>query len=180
MNMNFSKRGLLLGVIAAGTLALSPAAVAHGSGGGGGGHGGGHSGGGHSFSGHGSGSHHGGFNHGGGHHRHHGSFVFYPYYSAFYGSFYPGYGYWGYYPGYGYGYGGYGYGRYAYGRGYGGGGSIATEVQSALAEMGYYRGPVDGVIGNGTRNAIRRFQRDNGLAPTGRINARLLDELGVG
>jgi peptidoglycan hydrolase-like protein with peptidoglycan-binding domain len=53
-------------------------------------------------------------------------------------------------------------------------------VQSALADLGYYRGRVDGVIGNGTRNAIRAFQRDNGLRATGRLDERLLDELGVG
>ena len=184
--MNFVQRGFFLSVVAAGSFALSSTAVAqHGHGGShshsGGGHsshsGGGHSGGGHSFSGHRSGGHHGGFRHHRRHHGHHGGgFLFYPYYSAFYGSFYPGYGSWGYYPGYGYGYGGYGERR-----GYSnGGGSVVTDVQSALADAGYYRGEIDGVIGTGTRNAIRRFQRDNGLPVTGRLDARLLDELGVG
>ena len=178
--MNFLHRGFLLSVIASGAFALSSTAVAqHRHGGGSHGHSGGshssHSGGGHSFSGHRSGSHHGGFRHHGGHRRHHGGgFLFYPYYSAFYGSFYPGYGSWGYYPGYGYG----GYGD---SRGYAkGGGSVVTDVQSALADAGYYRGEIDGVIGNGTRNAIRRFQRDNGLPVTGRLDQRLLDALDVG
>lgn len=132
------------------------------------------------FGGH-SGGNHGSFNHGGGHdggfhHRGHGriGFGFYPYYSSFYGSFYPGYGNWGYYPGYGYG--GYGNGR-GYAAGRGGNYSPAVQVQSALADLGYYRGRVDGVIGNGTRNAVRAFQLDRVLPATGRIDERLLDAL---
>jgi hypothetical protein len=36
-------------------------------------------------------------------------------------------------------------------------------IQSKLAELGYYRGEVDCQFGEGTRSALRRFQRDNGL-----------------
>jgi ABC-type Zn2+ transport system substrate-binding protein/surface adhesin len=50
-------------------------------------------------------------------------------------------------------------------------------VQQALAEMGYYNGPIDGVIGAGTRNAIARYQSDYGLAVTGNINNSLMQSL---
>jgi hypothetical protein len=57
--------------------------------------------------------------------------------------------------------------------------SIAVDIQRELRREGYYRGPIDGVIGLGTRRAIAAFQRDNGLAPTGRINGALLDAMGL-
>jgi hypothetical protein len=56
-------------------------------------------------------------------------------------------------------------------------GSISFSVQRALAERGYYRGPVDGSIGPGSRNAIARFQGENGMRPTGEIDERLLRAL---
>jgi peptidoglycan hydrolase-like protein with peptidoglycan-binding domain len=54
------------------------------------------------------------------------------------------------------------------------------EVQAALAEGGYYRGPIDGIFGGGTRRAVRAFQRDKNLPVTGRINSALLDKLNIG
>jgi hypothetical protein len=58
--------------------------------------------------------------------------------------------------------------------------SIEVLVQSALARRGYYSGPVDGVIGSGTRNAIREFQNDNQLPVTGQIDAPLVQALKIG
>lgn len=122
-------------------------------------------------------------------------------YPFFYGYPYGGYSYYGYpYP-YGYGY-GYGYG-YPVGAYYSydprgiyegrvatpprstndGGGkdvSMATRVQRKLAASGYYDGPVDGVIGDGTRRAIRNYERDNGLAVDGRIDDQLLSAMDHG
>lgn len=43
----------------------------------------------------------------------------------------------------------------------------ATELQKALKNAGYYNGTVDGKVGSGTIDAIRRFQTDNGLDPDG-------------
>jgi len=37
------------------------------------------------------------------------------------------------------------------------------DVQIALKNAGYYKGKVDSIIGNKTRDAIRRFQIDNDL-----------------
>ena len=42
-------------------------------------------------------------------------------------------------------------------------------VQRELARFGYYKGSVDGKVGPVTRRAIRAFQVDAGLKPTGRI-----------
>ncbi len=43
----------------------------------------------------------------------------------------------------------------------------ATQLQSALKNAGYYEGGVDGKVGTGTIDAIRRFQADNGLDADG-------------
>ena len=56
---------------------------------------------------------------------------------------------------------------------------LAKSVQSKLAQQSYYRGPIDGVIGSGSLQAIRRFQSDHGLPVTGRIDPKLLKALGV-
>ncbi len=41
------------------------------------------------------------------------------------------------------------------------------ELQQRLAHAGYYRGEVDGRIGSGTRRALRKYQRRQGVAPDG-------------
>jgi hypothetical protein len=112
-------------------------------------------------------------------HRH-----YYRRHPRFYTSLYSPFGY----PyGYGYGYPYYGSSAALYYNGYHpqygqsvGGGSVAVEVQRGLAQAGYYRGAVDGVIGAQTRSAIRAFERDNGLRVDGRIDDQLLETLGVG
>jgi hypothetical protein len=55
--------------------------------------------------------------------------------------------------------------------------SVEFDVQRGLSRHGYYRGPIDGDIGPGSRTAIRAFQADNGFAPTGRIDRGLLESL---
>jgi His-Xaa-Ser repeat protein HxsA len=52
-------------------------------------------------------------------------------------------------------------------------------VQTKLADQGYYHGQIDGVIGSGTTEAIRKFQADHGLTSTGKIDPKLLDALGI-
>jgi hypothetical protein len=105
-----------------------------------------------------------------------------------------GYGYYpysyGYSPyGYGYGSGYYGYGSdyYGYGAGYGNGyyrgsyypghrygyngnrsgvvrRSSVVRLQQQLSHAGYYRGPIDGIVGTRTRYALRAYQHDHGRA----------------
>jgi peptidoglycan hydrolase-like protein with peptidoglycan-binding domain len=50
-------------------------------------------------------------------------------------------------------------------------------VQSGLSELGYSPGPVDGLLGDQTRDAIRKFERDRRLPASGEISVRLIDEL---
>jgi hypothetical protein len=95
------------------------------------------------------------------------------------------------YPYYGYGYGYPYYGAYPYGYGYyaphttvyatNGINDDATvaAVQRRLARGGYYHGSVDGVIGAGTRSAIRAFERNNGLPVDGLIDRQLLKTMGL-
>ncbi len=52
-------------------------------------------------------------------------------------------------------------------------------VQSKLADQGYYPEQVDGVIGSGTIEAVRKFQADHGLPGTGKIDPKLLNALGI-
>jgi localization factor PodJL len=52
-----------------------------------------------------------------------------------------------------------------------------SDLQRLLNERGYDAGPVDGLIGQKTRNAIVAFQRDAGLEPNGEINQALVEKL---
>jgi hypothetical protein len=79
-----------------------------------------------------------------------------------------------YYYGYPYDYASYDYSpiydyRYWYG--------LASAVQTELARRGYYHGPIDGLMGSGSREAIRSFQKAEGLPVTGLINPQLLRAL---
>ena len=57
--------------------------------------------------------------------------------------------------------------------------SIATSVQDQLARQGYNPGPVDGVVGPQTRDAITDFQYAHKLPVTGTIDGPLLRALGL-
>lgn len=59
------------------------------------------------------------------------------------------------------------------------GSSTVVSVQQQLARAGYYRGPIDGIMGPMTRSAILRFERDRGLPPSAAINTSLLISLGL-
>lgn len=50
-------------------------------------------------------------------------------------------------------------------------------LQQALADKGYNPGPVDGIIGAGTKAALRRWQADNGLPADGYASATVLAAL---
>jgi hypothetical protein len=58
--------------------------------------------------------------------------------------------------------------------------NLAVSVQSELSRSGYYTGQIDGVIGPGSRQAIREFQARQRLPVTGSIDPKLLDSLGIG
>jgi hypothetical protein len=88
------------------------------------------------------------------------------------GWWYPAYGYDPYYSNYVYDGPIYGYGNVAPG-------DVTSEVQQALAQQGYYQGPIDGILGPMTRSAIARFQADRGLATTAAIDQPTLASLGL-
>src|ERR1700751_1164927 len=76
----------------------------------------------------------------------------------------------------------YGGGGPSYRRAPGGGGArprVVARAQMELARRGYYRGPVDGELGENTMEAIGRFQASLGLQPTGHIDGRTLMALQV-
>ena len=148
-------------------------------------------------------SHQGNWNHGNWNHGHgnwHGGYGYYNggrvnFYFGGYGyPFYFGNPYWGGYPYYGYPYGYYGSpavgAYYSYdprgvyqGRvvnGSAGRGSLAAQVQQQLAAAGYYHGAIDGIVGDGTRRAIRNYKRANGMPVNGEINDQLLSAMGLG
>ena len=50
--------------------------------------------------------------------------------------------------------------------------SVEARAQLRLRELGYYRGAIDGSFGRGSKAALARFQRDNGIRPTGWLDER--------
>jgi Putative peptidoglycan binding domain len=57
---------------------------------------------------------------------------------------------------------------------------VIADVQTALQEMGYYQGEVDGLLGPMTRDALTAYQADQGLATTAVIDEPTLDSLDMG
>jgi Putative peptidoglycan binding domain len=56
---------------------------------------------------------------------------------------------------------------------------VTVDVQEQLARAGYYDGPIDGLLGPMTREAIAAYQADNGLAITSAIDEPTLATLGL-
>lgn len=50
-------------------------------------------------------------------------------------------------------------------------------VQQQLREIGIYSGPIDGIYGQKTQRAVERFQRNQQLAVTARLDGRTLDAI---
>lgn len=56
--------------------------------------------------------------------------------------------------------------------------NVAPEkLQQALKAAGFYKGAVDGKLGNGTKAAIVKFQRANGLKADGIVGEKTWSEL---
>jgi peptidoglycan hydrolase-like protein with peptidoglycan-binding domain len=54
------------------------------------------------------------------------------------------------------------------------------EVQQALADKGYYTGPIDGAWDAECVTALKRFQQDQNLVVDGKLGALSLIALGLG
>jgi peptidoglycan hydrolase-like protein with peptidoglycan-binding domain len=55
---------------------------------------------------------------------------------------------------------------------------IVQRIQTALDGKGFNPGPIDGIIGHQTMDAMKRYQRTNGLA-TGGLTIETLESLQV-
>lgn len=58
-------------------------------------------------------------------------------------------------------------------------GETVKEIQTRLKNWGYYGGAVDGVYGSKTEEAVRWFQRKNGLSVDGQAGDQTLAALGI-
>jgi hypothetical protein len=56
---------------------------------------------------------------------------------------------------------------------------VVANVQAALKELGYYQGPINGVLESETRAAVANYQRDHGLYNTSAIDEPTLASLGM-
>ena len=52
-------------------------------------------------------------------------------------------------------------------------------VQTELTQQGYYNGPVDGIYGPATRDAVAKYQIAKGLDVTGSLSPDTLQSLGL-
>lgn len=57
--------------------------------------------------------------------------------------------------------------------------SALQSAQQELKNDGYYKGTANGVDGPATRSAIRRYQKDNNLKATGRLDRETQKQLGI-
>jgi hypothetical protein len=58
-------------------------------------------------------------------------------------------------------------------------GGDTASAQAKLKELGYDPGPVDGVIGKKTTDAVRSYQQKEGLSVTGKLDTQTLTKLGI-
>lgn len=58
-------------------------------------------------------------------------------------------------------------------------GSTVKTIQRKLKNWGYYNGAVDGIFGSQTKNAVKYFQRKNGLTADGIVGNKTLKALGM-
>ncbi len=52
-------------------------------------------------------------------------------------------------------------------------------VQQKLKNWGYYKGSVDGIYGTQTKNAVKKFQKNNGLTADGIVGSKTASALGM-
>jgi peptidoglycan hydrolase-like protein with peptidoglycan-binding domain len=56
---------------------------------------------------------------------------------------------------------------------------VVAKVKRQLTSRGYYRGRINGRYGRRATSAVRAFQSRSGIPPTGRLDTRTLDALGL-
>jgi len=58
-------------------------------------------------------------------------------------------------------------------------GDEVIQIQTKLKNWGYYNGAIDGIYGTGTFNAVKNFQRKNGLTADGVAGSQTLAAMGI-
>lgn len=58
-------------------------------------------------------------------------------------------------------------------------GQTVKTIQQKLKNWGYYKGSVDGIFGKQTKEAVKYFQRKNGLSVDGIVGKKTLAALGI-
>ena len=58
-------------------------------------------------------------------------------------------------------------------------GSDVMEIQKRLSGHGFYNGPIDGIYGYNTREAVIAFQKAHGLNPSGNVDTFTYEKLGI-
>ena len=58
-------------------------------------------------------------------------------------------------------------------------GNTVKTIQQKLKNWGYYKGSVDGIFGSKTKEAVKYFQRKNGLSVDGIVGKKTLSALGM-
>lgn len=56
---------------------------------------------------------------------------------------------------------------------------LEYRAQKRLRELGFYRGPVDGDFGRGSRAALYRFQQSRGIRPSGELTGTTIRALRI-
>lgn len=62
---------------------------------------------------------------------------------------------------------------------YGSRGDEVKQIQTKLKKWGYYSGNVDGIFGSQTLQAVKKFQKKNGLTADGIVGTKTLAALGI-
>ncbi len=62
---------------------------------------------------------------------------------------------------------------------YGSRGEEVRQIQTKLKRWGYYNGNIDGIFGSGTLEAVKWFQRKNGLQVDGIAGKKTLEAMGI-
>ena len=62
---------------------------------------------------------------------------------------------------------------------YGSRGAEVTQIQTKLKRWGYYKGNIDGIYGSQTLEAVKYFQRKNGLKVDGIAGKQTLEAMGI-
>ena len=58
-------------------------------------------------------------------------------------------------------------------------GTTVKTIQTKLKRWGYYKGGIDGIFGNQTRDAVKYFQRRNGLTADGIVGSATARAMGI-